>query len=109
MSFFNKLKSKLFKSSSKLEEGLDAIVEDGGTVEEEPQSDVAVAAEAEAEVQVQVHDAPESEPVSEPEKAVPEQSAPDEAVRDEVEFVNEPVDVAAKIETPEPSTRNNWC
>ncbi|WP_391481569.1 signal recognition particle-docking protein FtsY [Nereida sp. NH-UV-3] len=100
MSFFNKLKSKLFKSSSKLEEGLDAIVEDGGTVEEEPQSDVAVAAEAEAEVQV--HDAPGSEPVSEPEKAVPEQSAPDEAVRDEVEFVNEPVDVAAKTETPEP-------
>ncbi len=30
MSFFGKLKSKLFKSSSKLEEGLDAIVQDGG-------------------------------------------------------------------------------
>ena len=30
MSFFNKLKDRLFKSSSKLEEGLDAIVEDGG-------------------------------------------------------------------------------
>ncbi len=30
MSFFNKLKSRLFKSSSKLEEGLDAIVEEGG-------------------------------------------------------------------------------
>ena len=34
MSFFKKLKDKLFKSSSKLEEGLDAIVEDGGEVEE---------------------------------------------------------------------------
>ncbi|KMK67971.1 signal recognition particle-docking protein FtsY [Puniceibacterium sp. IMCC21224] len=33
MSFFGKLKSKLFKSSSKLEEGLDAIVEDGGSAE----------------------------------------------------------------------------
>ncbi|MHA6325217.1 signal recognition particle-docking protein FtsY [Roseivivax sp. CAU 1753] len=33
MSFFGKLKSKLFKSSSKLEEGLDAIVEEGGTAE----------------------------------------------------------------------------
>lgn len=30
MSFFGKLKSKLFKSSSKLDEGLDAIVSDGG-------------------------------------------------------------------------------
>ncbi|KAA8612132.1 signal recognition particle-docking protein FtsY [Salipiger aestuarii] len=30
MSFFGKLKSKLFKSSSKLEEGLDAIVQQGG-------------------------------------------------------------------------------
>ena len=33
MSFFKKLKTKLFKSSSKLEEGLDAIVEDGGEAE----------------------------------------------------------------------------
>ncbi len=33
MSFFKKLKSKLFKSSSRLEEGLDAIVEDGGEEE----------------------------------------------------------------------------
>ncbi|SFQ20304.1 fused signal recognition particle receptor [Roseivivax halotolerans] len=35
MSFFGKLKSKLFKSSSKLEEGLDAIVEEGGSAEPE--------------------------------------------------------------------------
>ena len=34
MSFFKKLKDRLFKSSSKLEEGLDAIVEDGGEAEE---------------------------------------------------------------------------
>lgn len=34
MSFFNKLKSKLFKSSSQLEEGLDAIVEEGGELSE---------------------------------------------------------------------------
>ncbi|MCA0994150.1 signal recognition particle-docking protein FtsY [Alloyangia pacifica] len=31
MSFFGKLKNKLFKSSSKLEEGLDAIVQEGGS------------------------------------------------------------------------------
>ena len=29
MSFFGKLKSRMFKSSSRLEEGLDAIVEEG--------------------------------------------------------------------------------
>ncbi len=33
MSLFGKLKNKLFKSSSKLDEGLDAIVQDGGTEE----------------------------------------------------------------------------
>ena len=34
MGFFKKLKERLFKSSSKIDEGLDAIVEDGGEVEE---------------------------------------------------------------------------
>ncbi|WP_146344631.1 signal recognition particle-docking protein FtsY [Falsiphaeobacter marinintestinus] len=33
MAFFTKLKDRLFKSSSKLEEGLDAIIEDGGEEE----------------------------------------------------------------------------
>ncbi|MEM1384783.1 MAG: signal recognition particle-docking protein FtsY [Pseudomonadota bacterium] len=36
MSFFGKLKQRLFKSSSKLDEGLEALVEDGGEVVEEP-------------------------------------------------------------------------
>ena len=36
MSFFGKLKSKLFKSSAKLEEGLDAIVQEDVAPEEEP-------------------------------------------------------------------------
>ncbi len=33
MAFFSKLKDRLFKSSSKIDEGLEAIVEDGGTQE----------------------------------------------------------------------------
>ncbi len=33
MAFFSKLKERLFKSSSRLEEGLEAIVEDGGVTE----------------------------------------------------------------------------
>jgi fused signal recognition particle receptor len=34
MSFFSKLKDRMFKSSSKLDEGLDAIIEDGATEDE---------------------------------------------------------------------------
>jgi len=34
MAFFKKLKDRLFKSSSKIEDGLDAIVEDGGVEED---------------------------------------------------------------------------
>ena len=45
MAFFKKLKERMFKSSSKLEEGLDAIVEDGGAVE--AAADVDLGAEAE--------------------------------------------------------------
>lgn len=37
MSFFSKLKDRMFKSSSKLDEGLEAIVEEGGTEEPAPQ------------------------------------------------------------------------
>ncbi|MEX0350169.1 MAG: signal recognition particle-docking protein FtsY [Paracoccaceae bacterium] len=37
MALFSKLKERLFKSSSKLEEGLDAIVEDGGEVDATPE------------------------------------------------------------------------
>ena len=33
MAFFSKLKERLFRSSTKLDEGLDAIVEDGGEEE----------------------------------------------------------------------------
>ena len=37
MAFFSKLKDRLFKSSSKLDQGLDAIIEDGGEVSELPE------------------------------------------------------------------------
>jgi len=59
MAFFGKLKERLFKSSSKLDEGLDAIVSDGGEVEapDPPQQDP----------ETQVEPFPEPEPLSEPE------------------------------------------
>lgn len=50
MAFFKKLKERLFKSSSKIEEGLDAIVQDGGETDvEDVVVDSVSAAEAEAE------------------------------------------------------------
>ena len=55
MAFFQKLKSKMFKSSSKIDEGLEAIVEDGGatdtpeTIDEVPVDQVMDAPEAAAE------------------------------------------------------------
>ena len=48
MSFFKKLKDRMFRSSSKIDEGLDAIVNDGG--EEEIETG---AAEAEAQVEAE--------------------------------------------------------
>ncbi|UYP66801.1 signal recognition particle-docking protein FtsY [Thalassobacter stenotrophicus] len=45
MVFFKKLKERMFKSSSKLEEGLDAIVEDGGAVEAAAEVDLGAEAE----------------------------------------------------------------
>ncbi|MEM9247061.1 MAG: signal recognition particle-docking protein FtsY [Pseudomonadota bacterium] len=41
MAFFKKLRDRMFKSSSKLEEGLEAIVQDGGTEDVPPPQDIA--------------------------------------------------------------------
>jgi fused signal recognition particle receptor len=93
MSLFKKLKDRMFKSSSKLDEGLDAIIEEGaveeeGTVEEP-------AAEAVA--------SPEPDPVA-PEPApepVEEAPAPDPVAE---EPAPEPVAEAPKpIPTPQPT------
>ncbi|WP_209504271.1 MULTISPECIES: signal recognition particle-docking protein FtsY [unclassified Ruegeria] len=68
MAFFSKLKDKLFKSSSRLEQGLDAIVEDGG---EETAAPDPVLPEPEPAPQP-VPEIPTTEPALEP----PEQPAP---------------------------------
>ncbi|OED46151.1 signal recognition particle-docking protein FtsY [Rhodobacteraceae bacterium (ex Bugula neritina AB1)] len=62
MAFFSKLKERLFKSSSKLEQGLDAIVEDGA------ESAAAETAEAQALTPQQTEPAPvpQPEPIAEP-------------------------------------------
>ncbi|WP_120635096.1 signal recognition particle-docking protein FtsY [Ruegeria sp. EL01] len=62
MAFFSKLKDKLFKSSSRLEEGLDAIVEEGG---EETATPDPIIPEPEPEPQP-VPEVPEPAPVPQP-------------------------------------------
>ncbi|WP_296418483.1 signal recognition particle-docking protein FtsY [Pseudooctadecabacter sp.] len=57
MAFFKKLKDRLFKSSSKIEEGLDAIVEDGGVEEDAVQEDAAQAEAAQAEAEAEQREA----------------------------------------------------
>ncbi|MBW4983067.1 signal recognition particle-docking protein FtsY [Mameliella sp. CS4] len=72
MSFFGKLKNKLFKSSSKLDEGLDAIVQD--TDEEE----VSEAPEPQAATEEPAPQAPAKEPAPVEATPSPKQEAPAE-------------------------------
>ena len=104
MSFFSKLRNRLTRSSSKLEEGLEAIVEDGGVAEEE---EVVAAEEIEPEI------TPEPEPVPAPEPApvpAPEpEPEPGPAPEPEPEPMPvpepevEPRPVPAAPEAPEPT------
>ncbi|PWR03513.1 signal recognition particle-docking protein FtsY [Meridianimarinicoccus roseus] len=63
MSFFKKLKSKMFKSSSRIEEGMDAIIDAGEDVAEAPEAPPAPAPQ------------PEPRPTAPPE-ALPEPTSP---------------------------------
>ncbi len=76
MSFFNKLKSKLFKSSSKLDEGIDSIVEEGGDTAPEDEIPEAVASpepgpEPDPSPPPGPDPAPEPDPEPEPDPAPP--------------------------------------
>jgi len=105
MSFFNKLKSKLFKSSSKLEEGLDAIVEDGGQLEE---AEVTTSPEPDLDA-ASSHAAPEPEPtepapIPDPTEPAPEpEPTPVPAPDPEPTPEPEPESTPAPEEEPEPS------
>ena len=96
MSFFKKMKERLFKSSSKIDEGLEALVAEGATDDMAPEivEETAEAAERISEGQK----APEPEPALEPEPQVepePEQSQDPEG---------DPEDAAepAAVEEPQP-------
>jgi len=70
MSFFKKLKDRMFKSSSKLDEGLDAIIEEGAVENDdtpEPEADSPSAAQAPAP-EIRPEPIPMPEPEAAPEK-----------------------------------------
>ena len=102
MSFFGKLKSKLFKSSSKLDEGLDAIVSDGG--EETPTSNLPPARVPEPPVQTPPSDvAPDPLPElpSQPEPEIVPDPLPELPGQPEPEIVPDPVPEAPSQPEPE--------
>ena len=69
MAFFSKLKDRLFKSSSKLDEGLEAIVEEGGAVEpSEPAPEPEPAPQRAPEHPQYPEPQPEPEPTPVPER-----------------------------------------
>ncbi|SDX25078.1 signal recognition particle-docking protein FtsY [Albimonas donghaensis] len=80
MSFFSKLKSRLTKSSSRLDQGLDALMETG-----EPEAPEAAAP------------APVAEPTPEPQPAPRAEPAPAPAPR------TEPAPLSTPVSTPEPA------
>ena len=103
MSFFGKLKQRLFKSSSKIEEGLDAIVAEGGVEEDLPADAGTTAPVAEARghasaTSVAPREDPAPEPAPEPEPA----PAPEPAPPSEPEPAPEPEPEPIPAPEPEP-------
>ncbi|MDP2580837.1 signal recognition particle-docking protein FtsY [Shimia thalassica] len=106
MAFFSKLKDRLFKSSSKLEEGLDAIIEDGGeevmaetsSLEKTPSipsEDAPAATATPPAPEAELESVPEPEPVPAPEPAPQEP---------EVEVSTPDVAEETPVSAPEPAS-----
>ena len=93
MSFFSKLKDRMFKSSSKLDEGLDAIIEDRAVDEDAATREPEVEPEREPAPERQ----PEPEPIAEP-AATFEPSAP---AQDVPKPASDPNGVPARFKEPE--------
>ena len=101
MGFFKKLKERLFKSSSKIDEGLDAIIEDGGEAEEvELEEDLKAQKET---VDYATNEQADIEPVlNEPQL---EQDAPttSESIKTEEKKETDDLDTGERVEIePEP-------
>ncbi len=91
MAFFKKLKERLFKSSSKIDEGLEAIVEEGGEEVEADEEEIVVA-----------QPAPEPEPTPEPEPEPTPEPEPEPVPAPEPEPEPEPEPAPEPEPTPIP-------
>ncbi|MYM54740.1 signal recognition particle-docking protein FtsY [Thalassovita mangrovi] len=105
MSFFGKLKQRLTKSSSRIEEGLDSIVEEGGEVEET----VAEPEEVTAPEPAAPEPAPKPDAEPEPAPAVEAEPEPEAAPAAPEPVEPEPTPEPAKsepvVETPQPAAK----
>ncbi|MDO6796817.1 signal recognition particle-docking protein FtsY [Shimia thalassica] len=106
MAFFSKLKDRLFKSSSKLEEGLDAIIEDGGeeVMAETPSPEKTPSTPTEdtpAATATPPASEPELESIPEPEPVPAPEPAPQEP---EVEVSTQDVAEETPVSAPEPAS-----
>lgn len=106
MSFFKKLKDRLTRSSSKFEEGLEAIVEEGGVAEEESVEALPAAQEPEVEpepeIEPEIEPGPEVEPEPEPEPE-PQEPEPEPEPEPLPEPEPEPVPLPEPEIEPEPA------
>ena len=91
MSFFKKMKDRMFKSSSKIDEGLDAIVQDGGEATPEPavpETPAAEAVPADAAPEPAVNQQPEPAAAPDPITPVPAAAPPEEEAVEETPAVD---------------------
>lgn len=104
MAFFSKLKERLFKSSSKLEQGLDAIVEEGAEsgAAETAETHAEALAESPAVTAEQPAPAPVPQPVPQPDPVAEPEPAPEP----EPEFEPAPGPVPAPQPAPEPEKKS---
>jgi fused signal recognition particle receptor len=98
MSFFRKLKDRMFRSSSRIDEGLDAIIEEGAVEPAQPgEAPAAETPERPADTAVG------SEPVAEPEPPVPPAPDPQPTVKEAPEAPRGPDPERAAEPEPEPA------
>jgi len=102
MSFFSKLRDRLTRSSSKLEAGLEAIVEEGGVTEEEVAQDAEESGAAEPEAAPEPEPQPAPEPQPEPEPTPIPEPEPEPAPEPEPEPEPEPTPVPPPLPEVEP-------
>lgn len=100
MSFFGKLKQRLFTSSSRLDQGLDAIVAQGGAAEVEDDTRL-TSQDPDPTPEVEPVPAPEPEPVPEPDTPAPEPEPLPVPEPQEPEEPDYPAEVPEDPDTPE--------